>query len=230
MSDSTKQIYELLPRVMADIGSIGKSNENRQQGYRYRSVDQILNALHPALVRHKVCLSVNISDRQTTVEERKDKVVVRTTLTMTVRFVAPDGSFLESSSIGEGLDYNGDKSSNKCLSAAFKYLMFLTLAVPLDENSIDDSDRDPGPPASTPKANTARRSSKAPATTPPADTNGTRATPKQCEAIRSLTKRLKFSTKQLDAAFAGRHVSRIEDLAAVEASEIIATLSERLPK
>lgn len=227
MSEQPKQIFTLLPMVMADIGSIGKSNENRQQGYRYRSVDQILNALHPALVRHKVCLSVSISDRKTTVEERKDKAVVRTTLTMTVRFIAPDGSFLESSSIGEGLDYNGDKSSNKCLSSAFKYLMFLTLAIPLDETSIDDSDRDPGP-ADPPRSNGRTTSSRSTASTPPIDAS-TRATAKQCEAIRSLTKRLKFSRKQLDAALNVRHVTKIEHLAASEASEIITHLSERLP-
>ena len=235
MSEQPKQIFDLLPKVARDVGAIGKDNRNQQQNYAFRSVDQVLNHLHSALTKHGVALSISVRDRATTTFEKDKKVIARTCLLLDVTFHAPDGSSLTSTAAGEGMDFGGDKASNKAMAAAFKYAIFLGLCIPVSADAIDDSDRDPGPPAETPRSNggtAARRStaSKAPATTPPADTNGTRATPKQVEAIRSLTKRLKFTAKQLDAALNARHVSRIEDLAAVEASEIIATLSERLPK
>lgn len=37
---------------------------NKQQGFKYRSVDDVFNALHPALAKNKVVIIPTVVDRQ----------------------------------------------------------------------------------------------------------------------------------------------------------------------
>jgi hypothetical protein len=39
MSDEQATIHELMPKVMADIGAIGKGERNTQQNYSFRGID-----------------------------------------------------------------------------------------------------------------------------------------------------------------------------------------------
>lgn len=221
------QIYELLPKVARDVGAIGKDNRNQQQNYRFRSVDQVLNQLHGALSKHGVALSVAVRDRETTTLERDKKLVTRTCLLLDVTFHAPDGSSITSTAAGEGMDFGGDKASNKAMAAGFKYAVFLGLSVPVAADAIDDSDRDPGPPAETPRPN-GRKPAAPPKAAPPAETpNGNRATAQQVQAIRNLAKKLKCTKAQMEKALTARGVSRLEDLHQSEAAEIIGHLTER---
>ena len=43
-----KNIYETINAVMADVGAIGKEKRNQQQGFMYRGIDDVMNALNPA--------------------------------------------------------------------------------------------------------------------------------------------------------------------------------------
>lgn len=228
--DEPKQIYELFPRVMADVGAIGKDFRNAQQGYAFRSIDQVLNRLNPALVRHGVSLSIAIRDRQTATEPGDKKPITRTTLLLDLTFHAPDGSTITTTAAGEGMDYGGDKAIAKALTSGFKCGILLGLCVPVDADAIDDSDRDYSPEADPAAPRSTR--SPAPRSTPPVYAtpaeNG-RATRAQVVEIRELAKRLKLTRQQVDAALTARHVSRVEDLAEVEADEIIGHLKGRLP-
>ena len=48
------RIYEAICGVMEDIGAVGKNDVNKQQGFKYRSIDAVMNALSPAMIKHKV--------------------------------------------------------------------------------------------------------------------------------------------------------------------------------
>jgi hypothetical protein len=136
------QIHELLPRVMADIGSIGKTKRNTHQGYDFRGVDDALNVCGPILVRHGVSVSVSVRSHSVNVLDGKDgKKKYHATLLMALTFWAPDGSSIENVLAGEALDTEGDKATNKAMSAAYKYGIFLGLVVPVASKSIEDSDR-----------------------------------------------------------------------------------------
>ena len=45
------EIYNAICGVMADIAAVGKNKKNKQQGFMYRGIDDVMNALAPALVR-----------------------------------------------------------------------------------------------------------------------------------------------------------------------------------
>ena len=46
-------IYETIPAVMAEIGVIGKDSWNKQ-GFAYRGIDAVMNALNPAMTKYKM--------------------------------------------------------------------------------------------------------------------------------------------------------------------------------
>ena len=43
-------IYEAISRCMEEIGAVGKDAVNKQQGFKYRGIDAVMNAINPALV------------------------------------------------------------------------------------------------------------------------------------------------------------------------------------
>ena len=49
------KIYGAIAGVIADCGFVGKDKVNKQQGFKYRSVDDVFNALHPALAQKQSC-------------------------------------------------------------------------------------------------------------------------------------------------------------------------------
>ena len=143
------QIFELLPKVMADIGAIGKLQRNQGQHFNFRGIDDALNHCNPVLAKHGVSLCVGIEPNSYHSESWEQKGrdgqsqrVTRVTLLMRVAFFAPDGSSIENILAGEAIDYGGDKATNKSMAAAFKYGLFFGLCIPVERQAVDDSDRD----------------------------------------------------------------------------------------
>lgn len=163
--DKTK-IYELLPLVAADIGAVGKDGNNQQQGYKYRAIDDVLNASHAALVKHGItAIPVVIDQKREERQGRSGGTLLYSILTVRYTFYAPDGSSVECVVIGEGMD-SGDKASNKAMSAAYKYAIGQVFSIPFE---TVDSEKDNPEPAPKPTPRTT------PATPPPASTAPDRA-------------------------------------------------------
>ena len=136
-----KNIYESICGVMADIGAVGKDSRNAQQGFMFRGIDAVMNALSPALVKNKVFIVPTILEQ--TREERVNKNGTAMTYSICktkYTFYAEDGSFIEATVIGEGSDA-GDKATNKAMSIAFKYACFQVLCIPTEE-LMDDPDKE----------------------------------------------------------------------------------------
>ncbi len=144
MSES-KLIYKKMSDVMKDIKAITKDQKNTAQGFKFRGIDQFVNALYPALTKHGVFM-VPSCDR----EEHELKEVTRSsgkpgidkhvTLMMSYTFIAEDGSWVKAGPIpAEGLD-SGDKATNKALSAALKYALIQTFSVPTEDMAEADLD------------------------------------------------------------------------------------------
>lgn len=142
-------IHEILPLVMEEVGAIGKDSEvNMGRGgkYSYRSIDQVLAALHPALIKHKICTSIGVDEiTATAVQEvnakNEPRTLSRTVCRVTVTFFATDGSSLQSSALGEGVDYSGDKASAKAVSMGTKYAIGHGLCIPYEDAADPDRDQ-----------------------------------------------------------------------------------------
>lgn len=133
-------IHELLPRVMRAIGVVEKRREHLEHHYRFRSVDDALNAVQPVLVQHRVSVSFNCFDHRITMHRLADgrgraRSVCRATLSLELTFWAPDGSSVTSTAVGEGCDATGDKASAKAMASAMKHALFYGLLIPV---GVDD--------------------------------------------------------------------------------------------
>lgn len=134
------QIYELMGKVLAEVGHVGKDSVNQQQGFRYRSIDAVYGALNPVLAKHGIFMAPEVLSK--TREERTNKhgtVLAFTCLRMKYTFYAPDGSNVSCVVEGEGMD-SGDKSSNKAMAVAHKYALLQTFCIPTEEHKDPDAD------------------------------------------------------------------------------------------
>lgn len=134
-----QQIFELMGKVMADINPIAKASRNKEQGFDYRGIDDIYNALHAIFAKHGVFVTKEIIASQ-----RMERTTTRGT-TMYVSIVdyrfwfnAPDGSRVSTEERGEAMD-SGDKASGKSASIAMKYALMHSLLIPTKEEKDPDA-------------------------------------------------------------------------------------------
>lgn len=160
------QIYELIPKIMTDVGAIGKDRQNQQQGYKFRGIDDVYNAMQAPLAKHGVFYVPKVLKRDR--EERPTKnggVLFYTMLEVQFTFYAPDGSSIEAVMVGEAMD-SGDKSSNKAMSAALKYALLEVFCIPTEEDN-DTENQSPQPAARQQAKPTPRQDPQPPANQTP---------------------------------------------------------------
>lgn len=130
-------IMRLMSLVMGDVAAVGKDHENKQQGYKFRSIDDVYNAVQPALVKNGVFCTPQVVERASDVVSSKSGATgYHVVLTIDHYFYAPDGSWVVSRTIGESVDF-GDKAHNKAMSQAYKYALFQTFCIPTEEGGFD---------------------------------------------------------------------------------------------
>ena len=66
--EKVPMIYSAICGVMEDIGAVGKNDTNKQQGFKYRGIDAVMNALSPAMTKHKIFCTPEVLEH--TREER----------------------------------------------------------------------------------------------------------------------------------------------------------------
>lgn len=144
-------IYQSITKIMEEVPSIGKTQRNKTQGFMYRGIDDVMNALQPLLAKNKVFIVPEILEQMR--EERtasKGGNLIYSICKIKYKFYAEDGSSVEAITIGEGMD-SGDKATNKAMAIAMKYALFQVFCIPTDEMKDPDSET---PEQSTKKSNT----------------------------------------------------------------------------
>lgn len=134
------EITKALCAITADIGAIGKTKKNQQQGYTFRGVEDLMNTLHPLFAKYGVIVIPEVLE--STREERvtaKGAGLISAILRVKYHFTAIDGSEVCATVIGEGMD-SGDKASNKALAVAYKYACFQVFCIPTEEIKNADPD------------------------------------------------------------------------------------------
>lgn len=138
-------VFKKMVDVMRDVGAVGKNQKNTAQGFKFRGIDDMVNALHPALTKHGVfmaprCVSETHELKEVTRGSGKAGIDKHVTILMEYDFFAEDGSKVTVGPIpAEGLD-SGDKATNKALSAALKYALIQTFSIPTEDMAEADLD------------------------------------------------------------------------------------------
>mgnify|MGYP000252459181 CR=1 FL=1 len=48
---------------MEDVGVVGKDSLNKQQNFKYRGIDAVINALNPAFIKHHLFVVPEVMDQ-----------------------------------------------------------------------------------------------------------------------------------------------------------------------
>lgn len=140
MAETKTNIYEAVTRCMEDIGAVGKDDVNRQQGFKYRGIDAVMNAINPALVKNHIFIVPEVLEQTREVHESaKGAKLLYSICRMKFTFYAEDGSHIEAVVVGEGMD-SGDKATNKAMSVAYKYACFQVFCIPTEEMKDPDAE------------------------------------------------------------------------------------------
>ncbi len=133
-------IHSRMVEILREMDAIGKDQNNAQQGFKYRGIDQVYNAINPLLAKHGVFMTAEVLGKSR--EERTTKtggILAFTCLRMRYHFHATDGTSVMTEAEGEGMD-SGDKSSNKAMAVAHKYALLQAFCVPTKD--LDDPDKE----------------------------------------------------------------------------------------
>ena len=144
-------IYKAMIGVMKDIGPIGKNQRNEAQKYMFRGIDDLYNAIQPAMVANGVIHIPTVLESEHYEERRvnnynKESVFTHAIVKVQHTFYAEDGSSVEAITTGEAMD-TSDKAFNKAQTASYKYALFHIFNIPTEEEKKNDADADsPGDP------------------------------------------------------------------------------------
>lgn len=136
------QVLAAIHAVSNELAQIGisKDRRNKEQGFDFRGIDQVMNVLAPLLVKHHLLVIPRFFDRIVTERQTKSgSTAFNVVLRGEFHFVSViDGTEVVANTVGEGQDM-GDKATNKAMAIAYKYAMFQTFCVPLEASADPDA-------------------------------------------------------------------------------------------
>ena len=136
------QVYTAINRVQASLASEGitKDRKNQQQGYSFRGIDDVYNAISGLMAEHHLCMLPRHGDRALA-ERQSNKggelfyVTVRSEFELVCSL---DGSKCLVVTYGEAMD-SGDKATNKAMAAAHKYACIQVFCIPTKGDNDADA-------------------------------------------------------------------------------------------
>lgn len=166
------KVYQAISNVMFDLSKDGivKNRENTQgNGFKFRGIDDVYNALAPILAKHKLLVIPRILTR--TQEERTARsggALFYTTVDAEFDFIsAEDGSWHKAKMFGEAMD-SGDKSTSKAMSVAFREACIKVFCIPTEgDNDADSNTPEPLPKGAAKKTEAAKTADGRPTPLPP---------------------------------------------------------------
>lgn len=136
----TPTIVQSLAKVMEDIQAVGKKERNTAQGFNFRGIDAVVNAVAPALRKHQVVVVPRVIDHTYgSVEIGKNRTPMsHVILKVSYTFIGQANDTIETIVLAEAMD-SGDKAVSKAMSVAFRTALLQSLALPTDEPDPDTS-------------------------------------------------------------------------------------------
>jgi len=128
-------VYVAIADIIGALAHTGiaKGRKNQQQGFQFRGIDDVYNALAALLAEHRLVTiprttSREIAERQTGLGKPLFYVTVGVDYDLVS---AVDGSKHTASVVGEGMDM-ADKATSKAMSAAYKYMALQVFCIPTE--------------------------------------------------------------------------------------------------
>lgn len=216
--ETNKMIYKAIAGVMEDIGVVSKEKEfkSNQGSYKFRGIDDVMNALHPAMVKKKIFVVPVILEQTREVRTSRSGASMYVSICkIQYDFFAEDGSSVSAVVIGEGMD-TGDKATNKAMSIAFKYACFQVFCIPTDEMIDPDAERpeldEPAQGKGRTKSATKKAGSKAQTDAEKADSSKSLVNNDMINTIKSLVTKYSEKGLKMDKILAMYKITDISEM------------------
>jgi len=197
-------VHQALSAVMSEVLAVSKASRNQQQGFNFRGIDAVMNAVGPAFRAHGVVTMPHVIEYTTEIVPTKNGGTMNHVVLHTrYEFIGPAGDALSCEVYGEAMD-SGDKAMSKAHSVAYRTALLQVLTIPTDE---------PDPDASVYE----RADKPAPKAEPAANL----ATDKQVALVFALAKDLGWTDKYLTDTLKRKGKDHPGDLTKSEASKMI---------
>jgi hypothetical protein len=137
MTQEALTVVQAWSAVMEDVREIGKGERNKQQGFNFRGIDTVMNAVGPVLRKHGVVVTpypehITTSSYETSKGTTMFSAIVK--MRYTVR--GPAGDSFDGGAFGEAADA-GDKAVSKAQSVAYRVFLLQGLTIPTDDPEPD---------------------------------------------------------------------------------------------
>ena len=217
-------VYQAITSVIARLAKegIGKDRKNEQQGYKFRGIDDVYNALAPILAENHLCILPRVQSREVIERQtRSGSTLFYVNVNVDFHFVsAKDGSTHVVAMPGEAMD-SGDKATNKAMSAAYKYACLQAFCIPTEGDNDADATTHQVAPA-TPAL--VRQGESAPAA--PATRKKSAEKTVSADEVSTITKLAGLAGVPLETIAGKYGVSSIEELPLSKTAEVVARLQE----
>ena len=139
--ETQKLIYKNIIAVLKDIGVIGKKTSDLP--FQFRSIDDVVNALHPLFQKHGIFIVSEIIEQNTVTRNINEALLLWTTINVKFTFYAEDGSSVTSIMRGEAAD-DSDKGTSKCMSIALRNALTQMFLIPTGKPGAETPAPKPG--------------------------------------------------------------------------------------
>jgi hypothetical protein len=137
------RVYAAINAITSELATCGiaKLHRNASDGYRFRGIDDVMQALAPLLARHRLCILPRVLAREASERTGEgNKLLSSVSLHVAFDLVsARDGSTHSIEVSGEALDA-GDKATAKAMSAAWKQAMVQAFCIPSGQSDTESED------------------------------------------------------------------------------------------
>lgn len=223
-AQAVPHVYQAIAAVMSRLAKdgIGKDRKNEQQGYKFRGIDDVYNALAPILAEQSLCILPKVQSREVTERQtRSGSTLFYVNVQVDFHFVsAKDGTSHIVSMPGEAMD-SADKATNKAMSAAYKYACLQTFCIPTE----GDNDADATTHQVAPATSNAVYQSQPVATAPAVRKKSAEKTV-SADEIATITKLAGLAGVPLETIAGKYGVESIEELPLSKTAEVVARLQE----
>ena len=130
-------VHQAWTNVMVEVLAIRKAEQNKFQGFNFRGIDAVMNAVGPALRTHGVSVvPVEGAAVHRDFASKDGKTQHEAIVTVTYRVTGPAGDHFDGWSIGEAAD-SSDKATTQSMSVAFRTFLLQALCIPTDAPDPD---------------------------------------------------------------------------------------------
>ena len=128
---------QLVVELMKEVQGLAKRDKNTSQGFAFRGIDAVMNAVGPALRKHGGFIVPNVISSETQIATSRNGGslnIVRLQVSFSV--FGSEGEPIIGSVAAEAMD-SGDKATAKAMSVAYRTFLLQLLCLPTDEPDPD---------------------------------------------------------------------------------------------